>query len=37
MGHAPIAAGAGEGTAAAAHPMQDGAILDARNDALDGG
>jgi hypothetical protein len=38
MGHVPVTAGAGEGTTAAAHhPMQDGAILDARNDALDGG
>jgi anti-sigma factor RsiW len=37
IGHTP-AAGAGEGTAAASHaPMDDGAILDARNDALDGG
>ncbi len=38
MGRLPIASGAGEGTAAASHhPMDDGAILDARNDALDGG
>jgi hypothetical protein len=38
MGHLPVATGTGEGTTAAAHhPMQDGAILDARNDALDGG
>jgi hypothetical protein len=42
IGHWPVtagvAAGAGDGTTAAAHhPMQDGAILDARNDALDGG
>jgi anti-sigma factor RsiW len=30
--------GAGEGTAAMSHaPLDDGAILDARNDALDGG
>ena len=30
--------GAGEGTAAVGHaPLSDGAILDARNDALDGG
>jgi hypothetical protein len=37
IGHTP-AAGAGEGTAAVGHaPMDDGAILDARNDALDGG
>jgi hypothetical protein len=35
IGHTPAA---GEGTAAASHaPMDDGAILDARNDALDGG
>jgi len=39
MGRAPTtAAGAGEGTASARHAtMDDGAILDARNDALDGG
>ena len=39
IGHTPAAAaGAGEGTAAMGHaPMDDGAILDARNDALDGG
>jgi anti-sigma factor RsiW len=38
VGHLPMAAGAGEGTAAMSHhPMDDGAILDARNDALDGG
>jgi anti-sigma factor RsiW len=38
-GHAAgLGPGAGEGTAAAGHPtMDDGAILDARNDALDGG
>ncbi|MGD0529323.1 MAG: hypothetical protein ABSE49_29560 [Polyangiaceae bacterium] len=37
IGRAP-ATGAGEGTAAVGHaPMDDGAILDARNDALDGG
>jgi anti-sigma factor RsiW len=37
IGHTP-APGAGEGTAAVGHaPMDDGAILDARNDALDGG
>jgi anti-sigma factor RsiW len=37
IGHTP-ASGAGEGTAAVGHaPMDDGAILDARNDALDGG
>ena len=38
FGHAPASAAAGEGTAAAGHhSMEDGAILDARNDALDGG
>jgi hypothetical protein len=41
VGHGSMTAtspGAGEGTAAASHaPMDDGAILDARNDALDGG
>jgi anti-sigma factor RsiW len=39
FGHSPAtAATAGEGTAAASHhTMDDGAILDARNDALDGG
>ena len=39
IGRAPAATtGAGEGTAAVGHaPMDDGAILDARNDALDGG
>jgi hypothetical protein len=38
FGHAPVAAGAGEGTASRAYaPMDDAAILDARNDALDGG
>ena len=37
IGHAPPS-GAGEGTAAVRHaPMDDAAILDARNDALDGG
>jgi len=37
IGHTPTA-GAGDGTAAVGHaPMDDGAILDARNDALDGG
>jgi hypothetical protein len=37
IGHTPTT-GAGEGTAAVGHaPMDDGAILDARNDALDGG
>jgi ferric-dicitrate binding protein FerR (iron transport regulator) len=37
IGHAPVF-GAGEGTAAVGHaPLDDGAILDARNDALDGG
>jgi hypothetical protein len=39
VGRSPAAAvGAGEATAARrAPPMEDGAILDARNDALDGG
>ncbi len=39
LGHSPVtSAAAGDGTAAAAHhAMDDGAILDARNDALDGG
>ena len=42
VGHSPApslsGASTGEGTAAAAHhAMGDGAILDARNDALDGG
>ncbi len=39
FGHAAATpATAGEGTAAAHHhPMEDGAILDAKNDALDGG
>jgi hypothetical protein len=41
VGHgslAPASPGAGDGTAAVGHaPMDDGAILDARNDALDGG
>jgi hypothetical protein len=39
IGHGSLttAPGAGEGTAAAHAPMNDGAILDARNDALDGG
>jgi hypothetical protein len=40
FGHVPVSvsAGTGEGTAAASHhPTEDGAILDARNDALDGG
>jgi len=38
FGHSPATASTGEGSAAAAHrSMQDGAILDARNDALDGG
>lgn len=39
FGHSPAtAATTGDGTAAAAHhTMDDGAILDARNDALDGG
>ena len=38
FGHSPATASTGEGTAAAAHhAMDDGAILDARNDALDGG
>jgi anti-sigma factor RsiW len=38
IGRAPASTGAGEGTAAMGHaPMDDGAILDARNDALDGG
>ena len=39
FGHSPASpASAGEGTAAASHhAMDDGAILDARNDALDGG
>ncbi len=37
IGHTPTP-GAGEGTAAVGHaPMDDAAILDARNDALDGG
>jgi len=37
IGHTP-AVGAREGTAAVGHaPMDDAAILDARNDALDGG
>jgi hypothetical protein len=37
-GSLPSPAGAGEGTAAIGHaPLDDGAILDARNDALDGG
>jgi hypothetical protein len=37
-GSMPGAPGAGEGTAAIGHaPLDDGAILDARNDALDGG
>ena len=38
FGRTPATAATGEGTAAAAHhTMEDGAILDARNDALDGG
>jgi hypothetical protein len=41
VGHAsvsPASPGAGDGTAAVGHaPLDDGAILDARNDALDGG
>jgi anti-sigma factor RsiW len=38
FGRAAATATTGEGTAAAAHhSMQDGAILDAKNDALDGG
>jgi anti-sigma factor RsiW len=39
IGHAPgTAAAAGEGTASVSRaPASDGAILDARNDALDGG
>jgi anti-sigma factor RsiW len=39
FGHAAATQTTGEGTAAAAHhhAMQDGAILDAKNDALDGG
>jgi anti-sigma factor RsiW len=39
IGRAPVtAAAAGEGTAGISHgPVSDGAILDARNDALDGG
>jgi len=38
FGRAAATQTTGEGTAAAAHhSMQDGAILDARNDALDGG
>jgi anti-sigma factor RsiW len=38
FGRTPATAATGEGTAAAAHhAMEDGAILDARNDALDGG
>jgi anti-sigma factor RsiW len=38
FGRAAATPTTGEGTAAAAHhSMQDGAILDARNDALDGG
>lgn len=38
VGHAPVGTGAGEGTASAPHhALDDGAILDARNDALDGG
>jgi hypothetical protein len=41
VGHAslsPASPSAGDGTAAVGHaPMDDGAILDARNDALDGG
>jgi hypothetical protein len=40
FGHVQVSPGAGEGTPAVAHhPMDDGAspILDARNDALDGG
>jgi len=42
FGHSPTtaasAATASDGTAAASHhAMDDGAILDARNDALDGG
>lgn len=38
FGHAAATPSAGEGSAAAAHhAMQDGAILDAKNDALDGG
>lgn len=39
IGHGSMASvGVGEGTAAIGHaPLDDGAILDARNDALDGG
>ncbi|HEX8795195.1 MAG TPA: zf-HC2 domain-containing protein [Polyangiaceae bacterium] len=39
FGRAAATPASGEGTAAAAHhhSMQDGAILDAKNDALDGG
>jgi hypothetical protein len=39
IGHGSMttAQGAGEGTTASHAPMNDGAILDARNDALDGG
>jgi anti-sigma factor RsiW len=38
FGRAAATPATGEGTAAAAHhTMQDGAILDAKNDALDGG
>ncbi len=38
VGHAPVGTSAGEGTASVPHhPLDDGAILDARNDALDGG
>ena len=38
FGHSPATAATGEGTATAGHnALEDGAILDARNDALDGG
>jgi anti-sigma factor RsiW len=38
FGHSPTSTASSEGTAAAAHhAMGDGAILDAKNDALDGG
>ena len=39
FGHAAATPASGEGSTAAAahHSMQDGAILDAKNDALDGG
>ncbi len=37
LGHTPPHAGSGEASAAMSHAMDDGAILDARNDALDGG